>query len=189
MSKGWASLFLLSFGTVLSLAVPIQARADFVIKFTDGGQVIVHRYVEEGQTIKVYTPQGTISFRKDDVARITEVDVSQSMSTPLESVSAASPSSTDVEDSNKTTKPEEAKTARASDTSSAAIERIDSQYQEIEQEFNKLWEKDVQDVNSGASEEVLTENRNKLNELSNERRKLVNDARQVAPDNLPTWAQ
>ena len=189
MNKRWGSLFLLSFGTVLSLAVPIQARADFIIKFTDSGQVIVHRYAEEGQTIKIYTPQGTISFRKDDVARITEVDASQSLSTPLEAVSAVFTSSTDMEDSGKTTKPEEGKTAGASDTSSAAIERIDGQYQEIEQEFNKLWEKDVQDANSGASEEVLAENRDKLNQLSNERHKLIKDARRAAPDDLPTWAQ
>jgi hypothetical protein len=189
MSRRWASLFLLSFNCGLSLVMLTQARADFIIKFTDSGQVIVHRYVEEGQTIKIYTPQGTISFRKDEVERITEVDASQSMSMPLESVSTVSTSSTDVKDSDKITKPEEGKTAGANDTSSAAIERIDSQYQEVEQEFNKLWEKDVQDANAGASEEVLTENRSKLNQLSNERHKLIEDVRRVAPDNLPTWAQ
>lgn len=189
MSRRWASLFLLSFGTVLPLAVPTQARADFIIKFTDSGQVIVRRYVEEGQTIKVYTPQGTISFRKDDVTDITEMDASQSMSTPLEFVSTASPSSTGAEDFDKTTKPEEKKTAGTGDTSTNTMERIDGQYQEVEQEFNKLWEKHMQDVNSGASEEVLAENRNRLTQLSDEQHKLVKDARQVAPDNLPTWAQ
>jgi hypothetical protein len=189
MRKRWTSLFLLSFSSGFFLVVLTQARADFVIKFTDGGQVTVHRYVEEGQSIKVYTPQGTISFRKDEVERITEVDAGKSMSTPLEAVSTVSTSSTDAKDSNKTIKPEEGKTAGASDTSSAAIERIDGQYQEVEQEFNKLWEKHVQDVDSGASEEVLSENRDKLNQLSNERHKLVEDARRAVPDELPAWAQ
>jgi hypothetical protein len=173
---------------VLSLA-PTQVRADFLIQFADNGRVAVHRYVEEGQAIKIYTPQGTISFRKDEVEHITEVDASQSMGTPLEAVSTVSTSSTDVKDSDKTTKPEEGKTAGASGTSSAAIERIDGQYQEVEQEFNKLWEKHMQDVNSGASEEVLSENRDKLNQLSNERHKLVDDARRAVPDDLPAWAQ
>lgn len=189
MSKRWASLFLLSFGTVLPLAVPTQARADFIIKFTDSGQVIVRRYVEEGQTIKVYTPQGTISFRKDDVTDITEMDASQSMSTPLEFVLTASPSSTGAEDFDKTTKPEGGNTTGTTDTSTTTLERLDGEYQEVKQEFDRLWEKHLQDVDSGASEEMLAENRNRLTQLSNERHKLVKDARQVAPDNLPTWAQ
>ncbi len=200
MSKRWTSLFLLSFGTVLYLAEPIQARADFIIKFTDSGQVIVHRYVEEGQTIKVYTPQGTISFRKDDVARITEVDASQSMSVPLENVSAvftpsakmstpAPSGSQNMTDSDKTTKPEGGNTTGTTDTSTTTLERLDGEYQEVKQEFDRLWEKHLQDVDSGTSEEVLAENRNRLTQLSNEQHKLVDDARRAAPDNLPTWAQ
>jgi hypothetical protein len=189
MSKRWTSLFLLSFGAVLFLTVPIEVRADFIIKFTDDGQVIVHRYAEEGQTIKVYTPQGTISFRKDEVESIAEVDASQSMKTPLEAVTTVSTSAIEAKDSDKTTKPEEKKTAGTGDTSPNTMERIDGQYQEVEQEFNKLWEKHMQDVDSGASEEVLTENRSKLTQLSNEQHELINDARRAAPDDLPTWAQ
>ena len=49
------------------LLLPVKAWADFVIEFTAGRQVTVRRYVDEGQTIKVYTPQGTIGFRKDDI--------------------------------------------------------------------------------------------------------------------------
>ena len=200
MNKRWASLFLLGSGAVLSLAVPIQAQADFIIKFTDGGQVIVHRYAEEGQTIKIYTPQGTISFRKDEVESIAEVDASQSMSTPLETLSAVSlpaakmsvpaPSeSQHIEDSDKTSKPEGGNTTGTADTSTTTLEKLDGEYQEVKQEFDRLWEKHVQDVNSGASEEVLTENRNRLSQLSDEQHKLVNDARRAVPDNLPTWAQ
>jgi len=187
MTKGWASLFMPSFGTALFLTMAVQVRADFLIKFTDSSQIVVHRYVEEGQAIKIYTPYGTISFRKDDVERVVEVDPSQSIRMPLEVVTTVSV--TDVKDPDQTTKPEKGKTAAANDTAAAAIERIEGQYQEIEQEFNKLWEKDVQDTASGASGEVLAENRDKLNQLSDERRKLIEEARQVAPDNLPTWAQ
>src|SRR5713226_5529455 len=166
MNKRWASLFLLGSGAVLSLAVPIQAQADFIIKFTDGGQVIVHRYAEEGQTIKVYTPQGTISFRKDEVSSIIEMGASQSMSVPLETVSAvsapsaevsapSSPESRKTTSSDKTTKPEGGNTTgTTTDTSTTTLERLDGEYQEVQQEFNKLWEKHVQDMNSGASEEV-----------------------------------
>ncbi len=200
MSKRWASLFLLSFGPVLSLAVPIQARADFIIKFTDSGQVIVRRYVEEGQTIKIYTPHGVIGFRKDDVARITEVDASQSLNMPLETVSVVSPPSVEMSattpsesqhmtDSDKTTKPEGGNTTGTTDASTTTLERLDGEYQEVKQEFDRLWEKHLQDVDSGTSEEVLAENRNRLTQLSNEQHKLVDDARRAAPDDLPTWAQ
>src|SRR5262249_16622247 len=187
MTKGRASLFMASFGTALFLAMPVQVRADFVMKFTDRRQVVGQRYVEEGQVIKIYTPYGTISFRKDDVERVMEVDSSLSIRTPLEVVTTTS--MTDVKNSGQITKPEKGKTAGANDTAAAAVERIEGQNQEIEQEFNKLWEKDVQETGCGASEEVLAENRDKLNQLSDERRKLVEEARQVAPDNLPTWAQ
>jgi hypothetical protein len=199
MSKKWASLFLLSFSSGLSLVVLTQARADFIIKFTDGGQVTVRHYVEEGQTIKIYTPHGTISFRKDEVARIIEADASQGMSTPLETVSAVSTSSAEstpapsgsqnMTDSDKTAKPDGGNTTGTTDASLTTMARLDSEYQGVEQEINKLWEKHLQDVDSGASEEVLAENRNRLNHLSNERHKVVDDARRAVPDDLPTWAQ
>jgi hypothetical protein len=44
-------------------------------------------------------------------------------------------------------------------------------------------------MNARVSEKVLTENRQQLEQLSNERRKLVEEARRAAPDDLPTWAQ
>jgi hypothetical protein len=200
MSKRWASLFLLRFGVVLSLAVPIQAQADFIIKFTDSSQVIVHRYTEEDQIIKIYTPYGTISFRKDEVSSITEINASHSMSVPLETVSAVSAPSIKVSapgpsesqnttNSDKTPRPEGGDTTGTASASTTTLEKLDGEYQEVKQEFDRLWEKHVQDMNSGASEEVLTENRSKLTQLSNEQHELVNDARRVAPDNLPTWAQ
>src|SRR6266852_2164533 len=147
MSKRWTSLSLLSFSSGLSLLVLTQARADFTIKFTDGGQVIVHRYTEEGQTIKIYTPQGTISFRKDEVEHITEVDASQSMGTPLETVSAVSTPSAEmsaparsesqnITNSDKITKPEGGNAIGTTGASTTTMERLDGEHQEVEQEIN-----------------------------------------------------
>ena len=200
MSKRWASLLLLSFPSGLSLLVLTPARADFLITFTDGGQVTVHRYVEDGQSINVYTPQGTIRSRKDAVSSITEIGVSQSMAVPLETVSAVSAPAAEVSapgpaespkttNSDKPPKPEGEHPTETASPASATVERLDGEYQEVQQEFNKLWEKHVQDMNSGASEEVLTENRNRLSQLSDEQHKLVQDARRAVPNNLPTWAQ
>lgn len=199
MSRKVFSAILLNSWVLLSLALT-PTWGDYIIHFTDGGRVTVHRYVEEGQSIKIYTPQGTISFRKDTIARISEVDSSQSLSTPLETLSAVSGPTAQVStpgpldsqnttDSDKTPKPEGGHTTETTDASTTPTERLESGYQEVEQEFNKLWEKHLQDVDSGASEEVLTENRNRLSQLSNERDKLIKDARRAVPDSLPTWAR
>ena len=93
MDKRLFSHLILGFGLLLSL-LPIKAWADFTIEFTDGHQVTVGRYVDEGQTIKIYTPQGTIGFRKADVKRITEVDANRSASRRLETVTNRSSSPT-----------------------------------------------------------------------------------------------
>jgi hypothetical protein len=200
MSKRWASLFLLSFGTVLSLALSFQAQADFIIKFTDGGQVIVHRYAEEGQTIKIYTSQGTISFRKDEVERITEVDANQSMGVPLEMVTArpsvptqaSSPDPSDgkTEGLGSTNRAGKERATEGGKATEAERERIDQQYQDITQEFDELWEEHLQKVSSGVPETALQEDLRRLNELDHERRELIRAARkQIDPDKLPTWAQ
>jgi len=103
---------------------------------------------------------------------------------------ATAPSgSQNVTNSNKTTKPEGGNTTGTADTSAIIVEKLEIEYQGVKQEFDSLWEKHVQDVDSGASEEVLTENRNRLSQLSNEQHNLVNDARRAVPDDLPIWAQ
>ncbi len=89
----------------------------------------------------------------------------------------------------KTTKPERGNTPGTTGASTTTLEKLAGEYQGVEQEFDRLWEKHLQDVDFGASEEVLAENRNRLNQLSNERHKLVEEARRVAPDDLPAWAQ
>lgn len=194
MQKRFFTRFLLGFSMLLSLT-PIQARADFLIQFTDHGQVIVRRYVEEGQTIKIYTPQGTIGFRKDDVAQISEVDTSLSLSTPLETVSTLFPLQ---QASSSTSRGEQwisgeekikEEAPRTNDSLTVKIEHLDGEYQEVEREINALLEKHSQDMDLEASEEVLAENRLRLEALNHERHKLIDVIRQIIPDNLPTWAQ
>ena len=99
MDKRLFSHLILGFSLLLSL-LPIKTWADFIIEFTDGHQVTVGRYVDEGQTIKIYTPQGTIGFRKADVKRITEVGANQSASRRLETVTnrSSSPTQAPVQD-------------------------------------------------------------------------------------------
>jgi hypothetical protein len=152
MRKRWTVLWLLGFSSGLALLGLTPARADFLIKFTDGGQVIVHRYVEEGQSINVYTPQGTIRFRKGEVSSITEIGASQILSVPLETVSAVSAPSAEVSapgplESQKTTnseklpKPEGGNTTETASTAAATLERLDGEYQEVQQEFNRFCRK------------------------------------------------
>ncbi len=68
----WGILF-------LSLAT---AHAQFLIEFTDGRQMTVRSYKEEGEKVKVYTPSGSFAFRKGDVKQI--VALSQSPRGPQE---------------------------------------------------------------------------------------------------------
>src|SRR5215470_8200235 len=64
--------------------LPLRAQADFIIEFLDGRKVTVAHYFEEGQTIKIYTPQGAIGFPKAGVKRIVSVDPNTGAETPLE---------------------------------------------------------------------------------------------------------
>src|SRR5207245_1990324 len=142
MDKKLFSHLILGFGLLLSL-LPIKAWADFTIEFTDGHQVTVGRYVDEGQTIKIYTPQGTIGFRKADVKRITEVDANQSASRRLETVTnrSSSPTQASVQDpsegketaeaSGKTNEPGQEKAAAAGAATEAAVTQVYAQSKNI----------------------------------------------------------
>jgi hypothetical protein len=201
MDKRLSYRAMLVLGVSLAL-LPVSTRADFIIEFTDGRQVTVGRYVDEGQTIKIYTPQGAIAFRKDDVKRITEVGANQSANTRLEAATArpsapAQASALGPSDgkeaakaSGKAIETGQEKTAAGGKATEAERERIEEQYQDVSQRYNEIWKKHSQDFRSGASDEVLTENRRVLLELDQERKALKKEARQrVAPDDLPTWAQ
>jgi len=199
MDKKLFSHLILGFGLLLSL-LPIKAWADFTIEFTDGHQVTVGRYVDEGQTIKIYTPQGTIGFRKADVKRITEVDANQSASRRLETVTnrSSSPTQASVQDpsegketaeaSGKTNEPGQEKAAAEGGATEAEREHVNEQYQDVDQQIDAAWKKHVSDMDSGASEEVLTEDRQRLDELNQERHNLIKAARQASPDDPPGWA-
>lgn len=192
---------ILGLGLLLSLP-PVTARADFIIEFTDGRHVTVGRYVDEEQTIRVYTPWGVIGFRKEDVKRITEADTNQSMDTPLEMVrvrpsvptQASSPDPLgDKEKAEVLGSADKAGKERAAEggkATEAEREHIDQQYQDSTEEFNELWKEHIEKISSGIPETALQENLRKLDELDRERRELIRAARQqVDPDNLPTWAQ
>lgn len=196
----------LSYRAILGLSVslvllPVRAQAEFIIEFTDGRQVTISHYVEEGQTIKIYTSQGAIGFRKADVKQIIVVGTHQVTNTPLDMVAARSSSPTHVSTpgppdkkeadggSGKTGGADKGQATAAGKVADTERERINEQYQRVAQQSNAVWEKHVQDLNSGASEEVLAENRQRLNELNLERHKLIKDARQASPDGLPAWAQ
>jgi hypothetical protein len=86
-SRGRKVLYrtILGFGAALTL-LPVGARADVIIEFTDGHQMIVSQYLDEGQTIRIYTPQGVVGLNKDEVRRITAVDDGQSMHMQLETL-------------------------------------------------------------------------------------------------------
>jgi hypothetical protein len=83
------------FGFSASLVLlPVGGQADVVIKFTDGHQVTVDRYVDEGSTIKVYTSLGVVGFRKDEVKWITAADAGQNMHMQLKKLHTQDPLST-----------------------------------------------------------------------------------------------
>jgi hypothetical protein len=190
---------ILGLGALL-LLLPVKAWADFIIEFTEGRQVTVRRYVDEGRTIKIYIPQGTIGIRKEDVKRITEVEAHSKVSPSLEtwltwtspSVQASAPVPSDKErrvERSQATKTDGKKTAEAGKATGAELERFDKQSSEVSQQLDELWAKHLQDVNSGASEEILAENRRRLNELNRERHKLIKSVRRTNPNDLPAWAR
>ena len=195
MKKGILSPIFLGLGVVLVL-VPTRVRADFLIQFVDNTRVAVHRYVEEGRAIKVYTPQGAISFRKEDVARITEIDTNRSMILPLETVYATlspsgqepAPAASGEQGTPGRDKVTGEMTA-AKDNTAAKVEHLNTAYKDVEQEINELLTKHSHDMELGASEETLAEDRRRLDELNNERHKFIADMRQTVPDDLPAWAQ
>ena len=195
MQRGVFSRTFLGLGLILSFA-PTRVWADFLIQFVDNTRVAVHRYVEEGQAIKIYTPQGAISFRKEDIARITEIDTNHSMIMPLETISAVVSPSGQGSTLAAVNKPEMPGTAKGtgemiSPEGNTAVKaaHLNTAYQDVEQEIKELLAKHSQDMELGASEEVLAENRQRLNELNSELHKLIDDMRQTVPEDLPAWAQ
>jgi hypothetical protein len=72
---------------VILLCLRDSADATSVLEFTDGRKITVSNYKEIGQSVRVYTPNGSFSFRKEDIARIINQDPPQparSVQTPAE---------------------------------------------------------------------------------------------------------
>jgi hypothetical protein len=182
-----------------------QAWADFIIEFTDGRKVTVGRYVEEGETLKIYSTVGVIGFRKSDVKRITEVAANQSVGSRLEVMSVRQPAAEGAKTSDASAVPSaQEKAADASKGTEIAPEkateqakategerqRIEEEYEQVSGQMRTIWDKDVQDRESGAAKGVLIENGRKLSEMNNRKRELIEAAHKAnPPGEVPAWAQ
>jgi hypothetical protein len=71
----------------------VPAHAKFILEFTDGRKLTVSNYKEIGQSIRVYTPNGSFAFRKEDIARIVNAERAQPtpQPTPPERSTIAAP--------------------------------------------------------------------------------------------------
>lgn len=177
------------------LLTPLRAQADFIIEFLDGRKVTVAHYFEEGETIKIYTPQGTIGFPKSGVKRIVSVDANTGVEIPLEASlghhSAAASAS--AEEKNPTMEKARSKTGSAEKARhrdlKAEREELTEQYHDVAKQMDTLWGKHLQDVEHGAPIETLEENRRQLGVLNQQRHKLIQSARQGDLEGTPDWAQ
>jgi hypothetical protein len=176
---------LLGLGMLVFL-LPVQAGADFLIEFTDGCRITVRQYVEEAQTIKIYTPRGAIGFRKADVKQIMAVSANQNVRAPLEAVRGQT---TPLAQGAVGALSEGEKTQEAGKSIKTEREHIEQHYQDVARQIAEVWGKHMRDVDAGAAKEVLAENRRRLDALNREQHKVVEAVRRVDPDNLPAWAQ
>lgn len=194
MRRKFAYLAIWGCSAVLWL-LPLHAQADFIIEFLDGRKVTVGHYFEEGATIKIYTPQGTIGFAKAEVKRILSVDANTGAEIPLEAALGHHPTaaSTSAEEKNPTV--EKAKTKAGSGGNpgrkdlKAEREELTEQYHDVAEQMGTLWSKHLQEVEQGAPIEKLEENRRQLGVLNQQRHKLIQSARQGDLEGVPDWAQ
>ena len=200
--------------TMLGLAgllvlLPVSARASFVIELLNGRSVTVEQYVDEGQAVQIYTSLGKISFQKDDIKQISEVDANHVGSLPLDAdfrpPSSRARQTTDAEDTEgveTSSAVDQAQTAPAltgaqstspeppqPQTRREKMEKLDAEFHDSRNQFGNIWDKHRRDVKMGASDEVLAKNREKLREIDKKRHKLIHQARRTDGQNLPTWAR
>jgi hypothetical protein len=199
--------------TMLGLAgllvlLPVSTRASFLIELNNGRTVTVEQYVDEGQAVQIYTSLGKISFQKDDIKQISEVDDSQVASLPLDAdfkPLSHAPQGRDAEDL------DSLETSPGVDQGSAAgvqnnaqstaletqkpqnvqekREKLEAQFHGARHEFGGIWDKHRRDVATGASEKVLAKNRERLRELDKKRSTLIRQARRTGHKDLPAWAR
>jgi len=184
--------------------LPVRAQADFLIEFLDGHSVTVGRYFEEGSMIKIYTPQGSVGFRKAEVKRILSVDAN-GIGIPLETASVnRSPASSLVasgETQNKkggegkkvAVKKQGVGTAgeegSAGEDTKITVEELGEKYQGVKQQIAIVWDKYVQDLAQNAPDEVLAESTRQLEALERRRQELINTGRKKNSGEPPDWAR
>ena len=174
---------------------PLRAQADFIIEFLDGRKVTVAHYFEEGETIKIYTPQGAIGFPKAGVKRIVSVDANTGAEIPLEASLGHRPAAASASTEEKNPTLEKARTKTGSGEKAgrrdlkAEREELTEQYHDVAKQMETLWGKHLQDVEQGAPIEKLEENRHQLGALNQQRHKLIQSARQGDLEGVPDWAQ
>ena len=83
--------------SVILLLTQESAHANFILEFTNGRKVTVSNYEEIGQNVKVYTPNGSFAFRKEDIVHIS--DMRQPRPTPPAQPAASLHSTTQIETS------------------------------------------------------------------------------------------
>ncbi len=177
------------------LLTPLRAQADFIIEFLDGRKVTVAHYFEEGETIKIYTPQGTIGFPKAGVKRIVYVDANTGAEIPLEASLGHRPAtaSASAEEKNPTMEKTRPKTGSGEKAGhrdlKAEREELTEQYHDVAKQMETIWSKHLQDVEQEAPIETLEENRRQLGVLNQQRHKLIRSARQGDLEGTPDWAQ
>ena len=83
--------------TVILLLTQESADANFILEFTNGRKMTVSNYEEIGQNVKVYTPNGSFAFRKEDIVHIS--DMRQPRPTPPAQPAASPHPTTQIETS------------------------------------------------------------------------------------------
>jgi hypothetical protein len=185
---------------VVCLAAVGSAEAAYVIEFTNGHKVTVSSFVHEGGEIKVYTAQGTVRFRAEDVLAIRPAGAGEG--TTLEAVWASPPARPGASLGDPTGDP-----ARTDSHGQADRERqgpeasgrsdapprpqvIEAEYREVAQRIDEKWQQLMRKVGAGASEDELAATRRELDELGAERHRLIEAIREAQPEeDLPPWAR
>ncbi len=199
-------IFVCTWGFSVCVLFPISVRAEYVIELANKREVTTRRYVDEGQTIKIYTDYGAISFRKADVRRITQVSVDGTLKLPLESIARRSSSPEPSASRNPPTNlPARNKKLKETDTtntgqkknpaeehslSEADLARLDEQYYDVDQHFDTLWQEYRQQVRAKVPAQELAKYNQQLFKLDQTRQALKKKVRrQTDPNTLPAWAQ
>ena len=179
-----------------------QVQAEYVIALANKREVTTRRYVDEGQTIKIYTDYGAISFRKADVRRITEVSGDQTLNIPPKSIvrRSSGPEPSDalnlptqnkkMKGTDRANMGQKKNQAEENRLSEADLARLDEQYYDVDQRFDTLWQEYRHQVRTRVpTQELAKYNQQpfKLDQTWQALKKKVR--RQTDPNTLPVWAQ